>query len=47
MGNLLALLVPNCGLKYAVLWRESGKFDGQRVGRTHELTDGDIIELHV
>ncbi len=35
------------GLKYAVLWGESGKFDGQRVGRTHELTDGDIIELHV
>ena len=34
-------------LKYAVLWGESGKFDGQRVGRTHELTDGDIIELHV
>ena len=34
------------GLKYAVLWGESGKFEGQRVGRTHELIDGDIIELH-
>lgn len=35
------------GLKYGVLWGQSGKFDGQRVGRDHELTDGDIIELHV
>lgn len=33
------------GLKYAVLWGASGKFDGQRVGRTHELADRDIIEL--
>lgn len=34
------------GLKYAVLWGESGKFDGQRVGRAHQLRDRDIIELH-
>ena len=34
------------GLKYAVLWGESGKFDGQHVGRTHRLSDRDIIELH-
>ena len=34
------------GLKYAVLWGRSGKFDGQRVGRRHRLTDEDIIELH-
>ncbi len=34
------------GLRYAVLWGESGKFDGQHVGRTHELSDRDIIELH-
>ncbi|MCH8309704.1 MAG: TGS domain-containing protein, partial [Chloroflexi bacterium] len=33
-------------LKYAVLWGESGKFEGQRVGRQHQLTDGDIIEIH-
>ena len=33
-------------LKYAVLWGESGKFKGQRVGRSHKLTDGDIIEIH-
>ena len=33
-------------LKYAVLWGESGKFKGQRVGRAHKLTDGDIIEIH-
>ena len=35
------------GLKYAVLWGQSGKFEGQRVGRNHQLTDGDVIELHV
>jgi ribosome-interacting GTPase 1 len=34
------------GLKFAVLWGQSGKFDGQRVGRRHQLTDEDIIELH-
>jgi ribosome-interacting GTPase 1 len=34
------------GLKYAVLWGDSSKFEGQRVGRTHQLTDGDIVELH-
>ena len=33
-------------LKYAVLWGVSGKFEGQRVGREHQLTDGDIIEIH-
>ena len=35
------------GLKYAILWGRSGKFDGQRVGKGHELADEDIIELHV
>jgi hypothetical protein len=34
------------GLKYAILWGNSGKFDGQRVGRGHELSDGDVIEIH-
>lgn len=34
------------GLKFAVLWGQSGKFEGQRVGRNHELNDEDIIELH-
>ena len=33
-------------LKYAVLWGQSGKFEAQRVGSRHELTDGDIVELH-
>ena len=33
-------------LKYAVLWGQSGKFDAQRVGRRHQLTDEDIVELH-
>ena len=35
------------GLKYAVLWGRSGKFEAQRVGRQHQLTDEDIVELHV
>ena len=34
------------GLKFAVLWGESSKFEGQRVGRQHQLIDGDIIEIH-
>lgn len=34
------------GLKYALLWGRSGKFDGQRVGRGHELADEDIVEFH-
>ena len=34
------------GLKYAVLWGASGKFEAQRVGRSHELADQDVIELH-
>ena len=33
-------------LKYAVLWGQSGKFEGQHVGRDHQLHDGDVIELH-
>ena len=33
-------------LKFAVLWGSSGKFEGQRVGKGHELADGDVIELH-
>lgn len=33
-------------LKYALLWGASGKFEGQRVGNQHQLTDGDIIEIH-
>ena len=34
------------GLKYAVLWGRSGKFEAQRVGRQHQLSDEDVIELH-
>ena len=33
-------------LKFAILWGDSGKFEGQRVGRNHELRDGDVIEIH-
>ena len=32
--------------KYAVLWGRSGRFEGQHVGRDHQLQDGDLIELH-
>jgi hypothetical protein len=33
-------------LKYARVWGKSG-FDGQHVGREHQLADGDVVELHV
>lgn len=32
-------------LKYARVWG-SGKFEGQRVGKDHVVSDGDIVELH-
>jgi ribosome-interacting GTPase 1 len=39
-------------LKYAKIWRtdkskHSVKYEGQMVERTHQLEDGDILELHV
>ena len=34
--------------KYARIWGGSVKFDGQQIRRlSHELKDGDIIEIHV
>ena len=33
------------GLKFARLWG-GGDFEGQQVGREHQLCDGDVIELH-
>jgi ribosome-interacting GTPase 1 len=33
-------------LKYARIWGK-GSFDGQQVGREHEVVDGDVLELHV
>lgn len=33
--------------KFARVWGESAKFDGQRVGPEHVLRDGDIIEIHI
>jgi uncharacterized protein len=29
----------------ARVWGESARFPGQRVGRTHELADGDAVEI--
>jgi uncharacterized protein len=34
------------GLKYARVWG-SGAFEGQSVGRDHELHDADVVELHL
>ena len=31
--------------KYARIWGD-GSYDGQQVGRDHEVVDGDIVELH-
>lgn len=33
--------------RYARVWGESAKFDGQQVGLEHEVLDGDIVELHL
>jgi uncharacterized protein len=33
------------GLKYARVWGATG-FDGQHVGRDHQVADGDVVELH-
>ena len=33
-------------LKFAKVWGK-GKFDGQRVHKEYELTDGDIVEFHI
>jgi ribosome-interacting GTPase 1 len=32
-------------LQFARVWG-SGKFDGQRVGKDHPVSDGDVVELH-
>ncbi|GAB6148485.1 OBG GTPase family GTP-binding protein [Stetteria hydrogenophila] len=32
--------------KYAKIWGPSAKYPGQRVGGSHTLEDGDIIEIH-
>ena len=29
----------------ARVWGTSARFDGQRVGRTHEVADGDVVEV--
>jgi ribosome-interacting GTPase 1 len=34
-------------LKYARIWGPSAKFDNERVGSERELSDGDVVELHL
>ena len=29
----------------ARVWGPSARFDGQRVGRDHEVADGDVVEV--
>ena len=29
----------------ARVWGPSARFDGQRVGRAHEVADGDVVEI--
>ncbi|MDZ7688487.1 MAG: GTPase [Halobacteriales archaeon] len=33
------------GFRYAKLWGESAKHDGQQVGEDHELADGDVLTI--
>jgi len=33
--------------KFARVWGESAKFDGQKLMLAHTLTDGDIVEIHL
>jgi ribosome-interacting GTPase 1 len=33
--------------KYARIWGPSAKYPGERVGLTHVLKDGDILEIHI
>jgi len=33
--------------KYAKVWGPSAKFDSERVGLDRELSDGDVVQLHV
>ena len=33
--------------KYVRLWGPSSKYPGEKVGRTHILKDGDIVEIHI
>jgi len=46
VGDLAAIIHKELHekLKYAVVWG-SGKFQGQRVGRSYVLEDGDVVEL--
>ncbi|MEM2500480.1 MAG: TGS domain-containing protein, partial [Candidatus Bathyarchaeia archaeon] len=34
------------GFKYARIWGPSAKYPGERVGPSHILMDGDIVEIH-
>ena len=34
-------------LQRARVWGPSARFDGQRVGRDHQVSDGDVVEIVV
>ncbi len=42
--SIHSMFVEN--FKYARIWGPSAKFPGERVGLEHEVSDGDIVEIH-
>ena len=45
VGDVWKKLRLHGKMEYAVVWGKSAKFDGQKVGEEHMLSDGDIITI--